>query len=936
MTRHTILVTLALATLPAPLLAQPAQPATGLPPFGSFSGGTFDTVNNGNLNVHFQIPIVNKAGRGTPFAYTLTYDSSVWYPTGGVWMPVYNWGWKAATAVALTGSVSYGSSPQSCLGTNFTVYAGWGYYDPYGVAHYFPGTLAYPIPPQGCGTWQDALNNVPASDGSGFSMSFSVAGGNPSVTSLLSPNGTTITVPVGPYGQTASGPGSLTDRNGNIITAGSGSTPTFTDTLGDTALTVSGSGTPASPTLLSFANPDPTGDPNGGTSSYKVNYTAMTVQTAFGCSGITEYGATVQNLISSITLPDGSAYSFTYETTPGHSPNVTGRLASVTLPTGFAESSGTISYAYSGGSNGITCGDGTAATLKRTTPDSATPWIYAHSESGCASGSTWCTTITDPSTSANQTVMSFTPAAPTGGQTNGYEEQRMVYQGSTSGTLLQTVDTCYNGAAPPCQTAVITSFPPTQVTTRTTPGGYTLQAYKTTKYNSYALPTYVYEYDYGNGAQGNLLRETVIAYDTALTNNIVNMPSSITVETGAGVTVAQTNYSYDQTAVVATTGTPQHANPSGSRGNATTVQYLTAGTTYLTQTYKYFDTGNVNVFTDVNGGLTTYAYGACGNSFPTGVTEAVSGLTQSYTWNCTGGVQTSTTDENGQLWSVGYLDDYYWRPSSTTDPASYTTNLSYSTGPSASESTLNFNGTTSTVDTRTTVDGLGRTYWTQRQQKQATNSYDTVQNTYDPLGRPYKVTMPFSNAAMTSTTAPNTTAPYTQTSYDALSRPVTVTDGGGGTTTYNYTQTPVTAQVGFDVLVTVSGSPNVARQYEYDGLGRLTSVCEVNSGTGSGKCGQSVQPTGYWTKYTYDVLNDLLTVNQNAQPGGTLQTRTYAYDGLGRMTSEKNPETNQTAYTYTFDTDTTCGTHDGDLVKRIDPQGTVTCYAYDALHRSPA
>jgi hypothetical protein len=43
-----------------------AQVTTGLPPFGTFSGGPFDTVNNANLNVHFEIPVVNKAGRGLP------------------------------------------------------------------------------------------------------------------------------------------------------------------------------------------------------------------------------------------------------------------------------------------------------------------------------------------------------------------------------------------------------------------------------------------------------------------------------------------------------------------------------------------------------------------------------------------------------------------------------------------------------------------------------------------------------------------------------------------------------------------------------------------------------------------------------------------------------------------------------------------------------
>src|SRR5438270_10461400 len=63
-----------------------AQVSTGLPPFGSLGGGPFDTVNLGNLNVHFSIPVLHKAGRGIPFTYDLSYDSSVWTPvmSGGI------------------------------------------------------------------------------------------------------------------------------------------------------------------------------------------------------------------------------------------------------------------------------------------------------------------------------------------------------------------------------------------------------------------------------------------------------------------------------------------------------------------------------------------------------------------------------------------------------------------------------------------------------------------------------------------------------------------------------------------------------------------------------------------------------------------------------------------------------------------------------------
>ncbi len=57
---------------------------------------------------------------------------------------------------------------------------------------------------------------------------------------------------------------------------------------------------------------------------------------------------------------------------------------------------------------------------------------------------------------------------------------------------------------------------------------------------------------------------------------------------------------------------------------------------------------------------------------------------------------------------------------------------------------------------------------------------------------------------------------------------------------------------------------------------------------------------------------------------------TLVYDAENRVTSATN---SSGSGTYTYDTDSTCGTYDGDLVKRVDAVGNVTCYSYDALHR---
>jgi hypothetical protein len=68
---------LLISSLAALTISGSAQVSTGTPPFGSFGGGPFDTVNLGNLNVHFAIPVVAQ-GWGMPFTYDLNYDSSIW------------------------------------------------------------------------------------------------------------------------------------------------------------------------------------------------------------------------------------------------------------------------------------------------------------------------------------------------------------------------------------------------------------------------------------------------------------------------------------------------------------------------------------------------------------------------------------------------------------------------------------------------------------------------------------------------------------------------------------------------------------------------------------------------------------------------------------------------------------------------------------------
>jgi RHS repeat-associated protein len=429
--------------------------------------------------------------------------------------------------------------------------------------------------------------------------------------------------------------------------------------------------------------------------------------------------------------------------------------------------------------------------------------------------------------------------------------------------------------------------------------------------------------------------------------------SSVTVKDSGGNVKASTIYSFDQTAVTPTTGTPQHTSVFTTRGNVTTVATKASGTLTLYRKMAYTDTGNVLTITDAgtttSGGpnTTTYHYpnatATCGNAFPASVTEPLmSSSPVAFTWDCNGAVLTTLVDENGQTFAklytgtgnpLGSPDPAYWRPFGAQDQTMFGTSSGTSftyPSPTVAESSLPFNGNNSISDRRTKTDGFGRIIVNETKQGPTAMNYDSVQTNYNVSGYVSNVFRPYSAAADTLCSG---TCPKLIKGYDPMGRLTSVTDAGGGIITNTYPFNDVHR----GVTPAPTGETSKVRQSEYNSLGWLSSVCEITSASGSGGCAQNQAATGFLTKYSYDLLGNIIGVTQNAQAvAASQQTRTYAYDMLGRLTSEQNPETGATAITYVYDSwDASCGSYTsaGDLVEKKDAMGNVTCMKYDALHR---
>jgi RHS repeat-associated protein len=866
----------------------------GFPPFSTQNGGPFDFIDPATDVVNVSIPIRHKTGK-IPFDYSLVSSTSDYVINfnGNLYQWISSTSFRGVSNMDVRLSYTTGN----CTGHPAPKYFNFKVIDAYGTAHPLVPAITL-SPATSCSYYQKSA--FTSNDDSGYYAYIDVTSETP-VYTLMDRSGNSYSMPDSFGGM------KMTDPNGvTMIKAVTSQPPytnfttTYTDSLGQVALianTTSGGPTPW--TYQYF-------DASGTTKqSYTLTFGSnQKAATNFQCSingqGIIEMPPTPVYLPISLSVPGGGSYSFAYEPTYQDPPYTTERLAQITLPTG-----GYTTYTYGGtandGSNhGINCTDEvTVPTVTRTVVDTT-------AVGGSGSG-VW--TYKNPAgintTNLSETVGVTLPD----NTTETYQFSNLFKTSKTTGSSILEI-VCYNGTAlancrvPPSGFGV--TYPINEMTTYTSLDS---SSNKETDifFESHGLPTEIDRYDFGP------IKVSVekIAYgsETSTWNcdNSKMAPNNIfdrvcydaILQSDGKTTVNYKAASYD----------------TSGKGNKVSSRVWTGGTNFLTTSFVNNSNGTVATITEPNTAKTTLGY-ACNGLLLTS-TGYANGLSSSQTWDCNGGVVKDKTEISGSAvhYDYGYGEfspDPLWRVKEYTDEASNDTTFTY--GVTSSENNLTFGS--STNDILTTLDSLGRKILVQKQQGPSATQYDTVRTTYDAVGRVSTVSVPFS-CGLGCTTVPTA---VTRQTYDSAGRPFVTTDPNNGTITKTYVQNTVISALG-------PTTPTVTRQLQYDGLGRLTSVCEVSAQNGNGACGQHTSPNGFVTSYYYREDGVLLQSTQGAQ------TRIFTYDNAGRMSSETNPESGTTAYYYDSDA-TNCGNSSpGDLASLRVNKTNITCFWYDSLHR---
>ena len=444
----------------------------------------------------------------------------------------------------------------------------------------------------------------------------------------------------------------------------------------------------------------------------------------------------------------------------------------------------------------------------------------------------------------------------------------------------------------------------------------------------------VYEYGFSNSVQ----RKTTFTYsdDSELIGkNLIYVVTEVDLYSGSSGSyqlVAKTVNEIDNYTVNAlmdyTVQPPNHDYGNygvggTTRGNVTQVTTsVSPGSGTIARNFKFDVFGNVvradvsccqvkNInYLDGAGNPTTYY------SQPLSMTDGTSAvapyLTTSYQYDFNTGLMTNTTDPNGQ--SGSFIYDSAWRLLTVNAPSTAFSTTAFDKDANGNDQLAYLQQVTykekdtdtssKTITSKSWFDGAGRVLRSGSAAGTAPTSFDTVAMVYDSIGRVLKQSNPHTG----DSSGAGSPSYWTTNVYDSLSR-VTEMDlpDDQPSGQRSRIQTSYSA-----ATVTVTDQVGRKRKSQVDGLGRLTSITEMNPSTGA------LDSTNYLTSYTYDMLDNLTGVNQ----GG--QTRSFGYDSLSRVTSQTTPEGGTVGFTYT---------DFGSVLKRTDARNVETHYKYDSLNR---
>jgi RHS repeat-associated protein len=466
-------------------------------------------------------------------------------------------------------------------------------------------------------------------------------------------------------------------------------------------------------------------------------------------------------------------------------------------------------------------------------------------------------------------------------------------------------------------------------------------------FDDYNNQTDVWEYDYGSGVVGSLMRHThtnflTSGYDTvnpiwnnanlSITSHIRNLPTQVSVYDAGGAEKARTTFEYDNyvpdsstfhAALLDRTNISGHDPGIGtsysSRGNLTAMsQYLLPAGTAITSYNQYDIAGNVTKVLDPRstpGNVIATSIGYDDNfggpdaslaerftftelgsqqtfGFPTQITNAAGHVAYvQYDYGL--GQAINQQDFNGVV-SAGFHNDLldrmtqlrraYGTPAESHATVSYD-DAAHTITTTSDQLTNNDNRIVSTL----IYDGFGRTVETR--QYEGPGNYIAVQTQYDALNRPYMTSNPFRPLS-----PDNEVARWSTSTFDGLGRTLTMT-------------TPDNAAVSTSYLgnaVTIYDQLGKGRKRVTDALGRLKTVYEDPSGL------------NFQTDYVYDTLDNLTGVTQGTQ------SRTFVYDSLKRLTSSTNPENGTVTYQYS---------EAGNLLVMTDARGVSMHASFDGINR---